>query len=414
MLWLTYLFNRNVPLLECMVLTDGIINSINFTISYIYYKIKQNILKNDYVYTTEHRLTQLLIKQNNDLYKIHFIDRFMLYFFIHIVYYVIDFNRSGLVVNVSGATELVYYLISLSFTFPLVQNKLLDIEYIRKSYEKYCENKQILIHYSCSKFIVSLIQNLNNRIKLIPNYHIFIMYSHLTFSNLISFVKSYIFIYILYFLRGNESTYYYYKIVKFSYYGTTGYLFSNKTNTESIEIINDFINNKQWCNIHKVETVHAIYNLIQSKYKHQNNLETSLYIYVLKFFTLWNIICVLKIFREYINLIVLIVYLLVGEYWGLSVKRNKFLDRLKHYILGTITYILILFNTNDLFVTVFYVSYPLIYSIYEEVVFFIQNSYDIKKVLDFYNKRELYQKQMTKPEDTFHSSNIDDDYEIIY
>jgi hypothetical protein len=393
MFGLNDLFNRQVSLLEGMMIIDGIINSINFTVNYIYYKIKQNIIKADIDQRTsslkkenlhkyikdsslvENSLKQNLIKQSNHLYEMHFVDRYMLYFIIYGVY--IIFQRT------------IIYFIYLTASLPFIQNKILNIRVVRLYYNIYCENREIFIFYSCSKFIISSIQNLNKDIRPIRNYHIFIMYYYLTFDNLIKFLKLYVFTYILYFLRSGESTYYYYKVIKFAFYYTNGYLFNNITIEDSVNAINNFVNDKQWCNIHKIEIVHAIYNLVSAKYKNQNNLDTTLYIYVLKFFTLWNIIFVLKILKDYVNVIILLIYLVITEYLYLF----NFIDRVKNYIRHISIYVLLLLNINDLFISLFFVFFPVVYYIYDEVKFFILNVYDIKKVLDLYNKHEQKYRQ---------------------
>jgi hypothetical protein len=93
----------------------------------------------------------------------------------------------------------------------------------------------------------------------------------------------------------------------------------------------------------------------------------------------------LKLFVSYINAIIITTYLLVSEYIN-PVYNYK--DRIKRYITGLIMYLLLLLNTNDLIISMIFICHPIIYYVCEEILFFIQNIYDIKKVLAFYSKED--------------------------
>jgi hypothetical protein len=49
-------------------------------------------------------------------------------------------------------------------------------------------------------------------------------------------------------------------------------------------------------------------------------------------------------------------------------------------------YLLLLSNTNGLVISAIFICHPIIYYVCEEILFFIRNIYDIKKVLNFYNQ----------------------------
>jgi hypothetical protein len=352
-----------------MIVSDGVINSIKFGIEYIYYKIQDNILKSN----DNDNLKQILITKYNSLYEIQCMDRYILYCIIYGIYSFIDWNLCD-----RGIRDL-HYFVYLLLTLPIIQNKLLAnvINY----YHGYCENKQIFLKYSCSKLIISSIENLDDGIKPIQNYQIFILYKYLSLDLVLGFLKSYLFIHVLYFLKNTESTYYYYKAIKLAYYYSSGFLFNTISKDDSLYIINIIIQEKRWFDIHKIEIVNAIYNIISYKYNKSGDLSITFYLYILKAFTLWNIVCLLKLFVFYINAIIITSYLLVSEYIN---PLANYKDRIKRYITGLVMYLLLLLNTNDLVISVIFICHPIIYYVFEELLFFIHNIYDIKKIMNFY------------------------------
>lgn len=210
------------------------------------------------------------------------------------------------------------------------------------------------------------------------------MYKYLSLDLVLDFVKSYFFIHVLYFLRNTEVTYYYYKAVKLAYYYSTGYLFNTITKDDSVYIVNIIIQEKRWFDIGRVEIVHAIYNIISFKYNKGTDLSTTLYLYMLQGFTLWNIVCLLKLCVFYISGIFIICCLFLSEYYTQDNRKKD----IKRYITALIIYLLLLLDINDLVISVVFVFHPIIYYIFEEFIFFIRNIYDIKKVLSFYNKKD--------------------------
>jgi hypothetical protein len=384
---LTRTFIRPVPLLEAMIVSDGVINSIKFGIEYIYYKIQEVKSKDN------DNLKQILITKYNSLYEIQCMDRYILYCIVYGIYSFVDWNLCD------QHIKDLHYVVYLLLTLPVIQNKILAN--IKDYYDVYCESKLIFVRYSCSKLIISSIENLDNGIKPIQNYQIFILYKYLSVDLVLDFLKSYIFIHVLYFLKNTESTYYYYKAIKLAYYYSSGFLFNTITKDDSLYMINIIIQDKRWFDIQKIEIVHAIYNIISYKYNSGGNLSITLYLYILKAFTLWNIVCLLKLFVFYINAIIITSYLLVSEYIN-PLGNHK--DRLKRYITGLIMYLLLLLNTNDLVISVIFISHPIIYYIFEEILFFTRNIYDIKKVMNFYNNGD---KQVIK------TKHVCDDYIII-
>jgi hypothetical protein len=60
------------------------------------------------------------------------------------------------------------------------------------------------------------------------------------------------------------------------------------------------------------------------------------------------------------------------------------LDRLKRYTMALCVYCLILTNANDLIISGFFVLNSVIIYIFEEILFFVRNLKDIKKILNYY------------------------------
>ena len=388
-LTLTRTFIRPVPLLKAMIVSDGVVNSIKFGIEYIYYKIQEvsNDKYNDKDKYNDN-LKQLLITKYNSLYKIQCIDRYILYCIVYGFYSFVDWNlcdqgswQGTLNFNWQGIKDL-HYVVYLLLTLPVIQNKILVN--VKDYYRRYCENKEIFLKYSCSKLIISGLQNLDNGIKPIQNYQIFILYKYLSIDLVFGFLKSYLFIHVLYFLKDTESTYYYYKAIKLAYYYSSGFLFNTITKDDSLYIINIIIQDKRWFDIHKIEIVQAIYNIISYKYFMVQRGDSSItfYLYVLKAFTLYSIVCLLKLFVFYVNAIIVITYLFVSEYIN---PLDNYTDRIKRSITGLVIYLLLLLNINDMVISVIFICHPIIYYVCEEILFFIRNIYDIKKVMNFYN-----------------------------
>jgi hypothetical protein len=181
-------------------------------------------------------------------------------------------------------------------------------------------------------------------------------------------------------LRDSDSTYYYYKAIKLAYYYSTGFLFNTLSKHDAIYIINVVIKEKRWFDIDKLEIVHAFYNVISSKYNGKDSLTTTLELNFIKFCTLWSIISVLKMFTVQVIVCVFVLYLLFAEIF------NPTEDKLRRYVTCISICGLLLLHTNDLIISGLFVINPIIYYFAEEVVFFLKNSKDIKKILCFYNK----------------------------
>lgn len=377
-------FVKNISLLEAMIISDGVYNGLVFTKEYIYYKIKSNlIVKNKGTID----IKKELLNNYKNLYKLDIIDRYISYLILYFMYkFIITILLSWeITFKYSQYVNNICYIMFLLLTLPYIQNTIITIKPINKYISCYLTNKDIFIKYSISKIIINFIKHLDNRINFIKNSQIFILYRYISYNLVINFIKSYCIIYILYFLRNNGSTYYYYKMIKMAYYYTTGHLFNQITIEESIHMINIIVIEKKWYDLSNIEFVHAFYILINNKYNNDDNIYVTFSLYLTKFFTLWNFICLLKILKTQIITVLLFIYFLVDYKLNQSTKKA---NRIETISMGLLLYILLLSNVNELIVSTIIVLYKFIYLMFLELVFFINNINDIIKVLNFYEKQK--------------------------
>jgi hypothetical protein len=371
---------RNVSLIEGLVVMDGFITALKFSFEYVYYKIQDNVFvtRQDYV-SQNVVLKRRLIDNYNSLYKVDVLDRYLFYVCIYGLYVLVDISS-----NDFYGKNMFYYL-CLTGTIPIFQTWCLNKYNMEKYYGEYKRNKYIFARYSVSKFIISSIQNLDASILHIQNYHIFILYKYLSLELVTNFTKSYIFIYVLYFLRDYESTYYYYKAIKLAYYYSTGYLFNAISHDDAVYIVNVVVKEKRWFDISKLEIVHAFYRVITDKYSSGGDFVLHWELYFVKFCTLWNAICLVKMFSVHVITSIFVIYLVSVEFIN---PLPDSISRIKRYMTSIIIYSMILLNTNDLITSAVFVLHPVLYYILEESVFFTMNLRDILKILQFYNKSD--------------------------
>jgi hypothetical protein len=226
-----------------------------------------------------------------------------------------------------------YMYVLVLFTIPQIQNKL----YV----QRYVTNRTVFIKYNMSKMIVSGLQQMHPDIIAIKNYNIFLIYHQLTPSVSWSILKNYLFVMLLYFLKNSQqqSLYYYYKAIKAAYYCETGYLFNTFELQNAISIINYVINEKRWDNIHKLEIINAFYTIIN--HNKTGSIYDSIYLMYMYFFTIWSsVYC---------------------------------------------TFVFLNINHNSLIASLFLVTIPLQYLLIKELIFYMANRKNIKKVIDKYN-----------------------------
>lgn len=375
-----------VPLFEWLVISDSICSSINFINNYLKYDLngnKDKFIKVDIsssakkdIYIKRYYIE--IVKNYNSLYKIELFERYIFYLLLYLNYLFIL-----TLINLDTIKYILYINFTI-FTVPYVQNNLLEIKYINYIISEFKNDKVRFMKYSISKLTIKCIKELDVSIIDIKNYHIFILYNCISFEFLLEFIKCYILIYSLYFLRNSSSTYYYYKAIKIAYYYNTNYLFNIITKDEAIININTIIKEKNWKELSNIQNVHSLYTIVQHNFN-QSDSKYDIYIKIIGFFTLWSFICFLKVINYFTSIICISVFVLINIY-----KDKIFLkEHYKKIFISYVVYFMIILGINDLVIALICANYKVLYYITNEIYFYIENKRDIKKVLNFYKFKQV-------------------------
>jgi hypothetical protein len=239
----------------------------------------------------------------------------------------------------------------------------------------------MFVRYSIAKMSVHFVEELHPQIEKIQNYHIFIIYKLLSVKFVWNIIHNCLFISLLNLLRSYETTYYYYKGIKMAYYYNKGYLYNIIPLGDAIYLANIIIKERRWRELEKLEVVNAFFTLVLSKYDLTNNLSGSFLVnsqmILFQIFSLYSIVSVFKILAIYIPGLWICVLLM-----GFGVYLTKL--NLKNVTTSLLVYFLIIFNINDLIITLVIVTHKLVYYWLEEIYFFIKNIQNVKKVIKMY------------------------------
>ena len=363
-------------LMETMLLVDGLINSMYFIKDYLILVISsKKLTKKIYI-----KYNDEIVENYNNIYFLSSINRYLFYLIIYFSYncinYFIHENRYS-------------YLLILLIVFPNIQNSILSINYrylpIKKKINIFIENQKIFIKYSISKLSVQFIENLHPQIDKIQNYHIFIIYRCLNINFILNILKNITFIALLNVLRSMESTYYYYKGIKLAYYHNVGYMYNVLPLDNAIFIINKIIKEKRWKQFDNIEIINAFFVMITNKFDLFNSvsisLTTSIQINCFKLCSLWSLVSLLKMinFMQLISGLWICIFLItIFTYFA---KFNT-----KNIITSIIVYFLIIFNINDLIITIVIISNKLVYYWFADIYFFTYNINNVRKVIKTYEQ----------------------------
>lgn len=383
-------FVRKVNLLEGFFLLDGIVNACKFLKEYVIYNAsKQNNLIEE---TKLQEYRSSVLQQCDALYTLGTIDRYLFYGVMYCNFLItdwvvssigalVDYYNPGSFVSVYSSRLL--FVSHCLLTVPAVQNKIFEIAWVDRIASRMIENKKIFIKYSLSKLLINHLKGLDEGISGIKNYHTLMLYHHLNYDYAYAFAKSYGFIHLLHYLRQFDVTYYYYKTIKLAYYYNSGYLFNVITKEDSLYIINIIIKEKRWNDLVKVDVVNALYSLISAKVDILQDT-TRFFWGLSQFYAVWSIICILKLVNIYLNTTFLAIYLgnqIYHEGAATILTTTESIGSLKKILIAVVTYALILLNTNDLIISLVFFGQGILYIFVDELLFFIKNEKDIKKVL---------------------------------
>jgi hypothetical protein len=355
-------------LMESLLLFDGVVCSIHFLREFLILKLSSRKLSKRaiMVYNEE------IVDKYNSLYRLSTLDRYLFYLFIYFGYNAINYFYE----------ENQYsYLLILPIVLPSVQNSLLRIPFINTKIDTYMEHKDIFFRYSLSKMSVHFVQQLHPQIEKIQNYHIFIIYKTLSFDFVWKIINNCLFIALLNVLRSYDSTYYYYKGIKMAYYYNVGYLYNIIPLGDAIYLANIIIKEKRWRELEKLEVVNAFFTLVVNKYEIFSSFSGSFWInsqmILFQLFSLYSIVSVFKFVTIYVSgLWVCVSFMSIAFYLA---KLN-----IKNIITSILVYFLIIFNINDLIITLVIITHKILYYWLEEIYFFIKNTENVKKVIKMY------------------------------
>lgn len=365
-------FYINLPLLESLILADGIVCAGFFIKDYLLLKLSEKRMGKSTKIIFEYKSD--IIKRYNNLYKLDTIDRYL--------FYVLSYCNYKAACYVFELETPFWTIGFLSLVIPFIQNKIMRVFHGPLNY--YLENKYIFVKYSLSKLIVSSFQGLHKDIDRVQNFHIFLIYNIISFDYLYTCLRNYLLITLLYFLKSRQPLYYYYKAIKTAYFFNTGYNFESQSLYDAVYLANLIVKEERWNEMQKMEVVNMLYILIDSKFSEPNS---SIYVTVsltlLQFFSLWSLVAVLPFFDFSITLIIAI-FSLAFMFSFLCNVRNK----IRKVATLIISYCLLLFNVNVLIVTLILISNNLVYYILGELYFFITNIRSIRKVVKAYDKKK--------------------------
>lgn len=345
-----------LPLMESFITFDGIICASVFLRDFLLL----NLIKLKSASRLEYK--KEIIKRYSRIYTLSSIDRYLFYLGIYLIYNILP----------------VYKPLLLILIVPRIQNRILS--WLPLNY--YLENKEIFIRYSFAKLIITSFQSLHNDIHRISNYHIFILYTELTLDYIYKIARNFSFVCLLYFLKSQDFTYFYYKAIKVAYMYHTGYNFVSMSLYDSVYLANLIIKEKRWNELTKMEVINMFYVLISSKFSDPNsNMYINLSVMTFQTFSIWSIISFVKIFSKIIpfnyklvlyTTLVLCMYLL------------KFKNKIRKIITGVIVHYLLHFNINDIIITLIIIGHDIVYYILGEISFFVRNIRSIRKVVNIY------------------------------
>lgn len=355
----------NLDILKSLFLIDGLVCASIFLKEFLLLKFSEKRTNLNSKFILDYQ--KVVITKYNIIYTLDTFDRYIFYMII----YIISCTLSELELDIN-------YNFLIFFVIPYLQNNFI----LLLPYNEYIKNKEIFIKYSISKLSIQFIQNLHKDITLISNYHIFIIYNILNLTFIWNFIQNFSLVTLFYFLKNHQDYYYYYKAIKVSYFYNSGYNFTVTNLYEAIDLINLIIKEKRWNEFNKMEVVNTFYILITNKYINENSeFFVTFYIELFKFFSVWTIISLLKLLfyldNIYINTVVLFLVTPFSKH------------KIKKIVTITIFYNLLVFDVNDIIITIFLITNNLFYLLLEEIYFFIKNMSSIKKVLKVSKNKQI-------------------------
>lgn len=234
-----------------------------------------------------------MLERNDNLYKLKSIERYIVYSVVSLV--PIEFP--------------VAYI----FTMPYFLNLLADI--IFPSVLQVRAVSKMFGEYIVCKLVIKGMNSLHKGIIPIKNYNIFALVRTMREITTIHIAfKTLLYVSFLNYLRAYNSTYVYYKAIKYSQYYQTGHYFAKYTVNEAVNILNDFVDKKDWRGLSDISVVNGLYTLIAHKLGQRRtaiNFKLQLY----KFYALWNFIFIMQSLTWYIAMASFVIHMSLYFTW---------------------------------------------------------------------------------------------------
>lgn len=350
--------SKNISTMQILMLLDGIINACVFFFYYLcFYVFDDKDFKTPDV-TMMHKKT--IIQKCKTLYTLSALDRYVLYFFVHFI---------GMLMDGLFFEYLSYMCVAI--VVPLLQNKIVEMPLPKKYMHMYLERKTMFIRYCFSKIIIKYVQNMNKKIVQMNETHVFTLYNYVTFDFFCKAIKSYLFVHLMFFLK--KYIYVYYKIIKATIYYKTGSEFSTINEEDAIMIVNKFISSNKWCEIDDLKLTCAFYNLISinmDMIEDTSGLMTNIMLFFSKLCSLWSMISFFKIINNYVLVSIMMCFVIL-----FCTNNNNFADILSVMI----AYCLILFDSNDLIITIIIIERLNIFLLLKQLTVFLKNIEEIEE-----------------------------------
>jgi hypothetical protein len=361
---------RESSVFETVIVLDGTFNALKYLKEILLYKMSPNV--------EDKERKKTLVKNCSRLYRLGYDDRYILYILMYMPWLVYStlYGAAG-----AGGTDTAtnfFYANMCLMTVPYIQNMMVGNSLVKPLVGECVTMKRLFVKYTLSKTVIRLLGELDPKIIPIQNYQIFALYECLSLQFVYTFVKHYIFVGFLTFLRTSETTYYYYKAIKLSYYYNTGFLFNIVSRKEAINKINKIVKKKEWGSFAQLENVNVLYTLFSQNVQFVNQWQ-DYYMYFLKIFAVWSAISMMKITN---------LKILWGTFLGYAVSHFAFgYGTSSQFYSTVIFYTFVSLNINDLIISLLFLRYDLLYTVATELVFFIKNKRNIKKVVSYYASR---------------------------
>lgn len=374
--------------LQNTIVFDGFVSALSFFKSYISFKMNTPLNYNSEENQNDIIYTKIINKSN--IYNLPIVERYLIYGISSLSLYGI-LNFINLFVDIYEFTEIENIIINYSLptiiSTPYIQNFIFK----SKNVDKYINKRNLFFRYSFAKLVLKYISQLNKNITGIQNYHTFILSKYIKLDLIKKTFKTFLFISLLHLLRDNETTYYYYKAIKLSYFYNKGYLFNVINKEYAVNIINEIVREKKWKEISNEENSNAFYCLIIDNMS--NNIKinkTFLNIILLFFLSLWSIFCFINLMSLHLMAIsiysIICIVGIIFEIFTIKFVKKILISGIFSFLLGYYVYM------NELIITIIY--FCMIYNtiplyVINEITFYVRNHKNIEKVVEFYNKKEL-------------------------